>query len=267
MEVSWTDLHAAITANADRGARLPEPAGALASITAIPDIEADVEWLAGFTEDTTFTRSDAVSFVLWVLDPMYRAAGGVRAMEMEKASALINTSETAWKARNGRVRGWVRKHLEEDLRLRAGGGDPATDFWSQVRTKKRAALLLDYACIMAGVRVAIWWPEDKAVTVLPISGLPGSAPLVQINGNTGHALIGTGGHSMDSASWPAVYMGRTNEQIKWVSPMSTPAIGSHTTAEIQEQLREVLGPSVMPTGNRAALWDHLWWARLSEALT
>jgi hypothetical protein len=266
MEVSWADLHAAINANADRGARLPEPAGALASIAALP-AETDVEWLAGFTEDTTFTISDAVSFVLWALDPMYRASSGAREMEMEKASALIDTSETAWKARNGRVRGWVRKHLEEDLRLRAGGGDPAGDFWSQVRTKKRAALLLDYACIMAGVRVAIWWPEDKAVTVLPISGLPGSAPLVQINGNTGHALIGTAGHTMESSTWPAVYTGRKNEQIKWVSPMSTPAIGSHTTTEIQEQLRETLGSSVMPTGNRAALWNHLWWARLAEALT
>jgi hypothetical protein len=74
-------------------------------------------WLPDFTEDTTFVISDAVSLALWIRDPLFRTATPSvrRAMEKEEAAFLLHSSEVAWKEKGGKARGWVRKHLEEDL--------------------------------------------------------------------------------------------------------------------------------------------------------
>ena len=139
--------------------------------------EETLEWCPGWTTDTALIL-DAISLSLWIREPLYRTAAiPVRkAMEMEEASTLLNEIETAWKANKGR--GWVRKHLEEDLRMRAAGGEPAAD-WDTVRTQRRAAYLVDYIATVRSLRFGLWWSDRKSTRLnsshRSLSRMPSSA--------------------------------------------------------------------------------------------
>jgi hypothetical protein len=232
----------------------------------MPVEETRLSWLAGWTEDTTFTIADVISFVLWVRDPMYRTATPSvrRTMEREEAATLLEVSEKAWIEHNGKARGWVRKHLEEDLRGRSSGADPAPDAWDAVRKTKRAAQLVDYVCVMRGIRIGVWTPttETTHVTVLPAAGgIRGDAPFVQLNGVSGHVMLGPSGEFIvPPNAWPALA-----KDAKWEPALTAGSVGSHTTADIQGRLR-LVDPAADTTGNRTTLWERLHWHTLIAAL-
>lgn len=259
--VPWANLQAAILANPQRDVGLGLT-GAGGAVAAMPTEDTRVLWLpAGWTEDTSLTVADAVSLALWVREPLYRTATPTvrRAMESEEATALLNASETAWKEKGGRVRGWVRKHLEEDLRQRSGGADPAPDAWETVRTVRRAAHLLDYVCVMRGLRIALWWPEHKTVSVFPAAGgVPAGTPVVQLNCLSGRILMGPQGFTVPPTAWPALCVHAA--EFTW-APAQTIG-GSMTVA----QILEALPPDAERSGGRAVLWNRLHWLRLVAAL-
>jgi hypothetical protein len=229
--------------------------------------------LDGWTEDPTTNVADGISLSLWVQDPLYRIASPAirRSMEMEEAASLLQSSEAAWKSHNGKIRGWVRKHLEEDLRLRAGGGDAAPDAWTSVKTNKRAALLLDYICVMRGIRVALWYPDQKAVTVVPLSGPEVKATNVtQLNCLSCRILFSAQAiSSTPAADWPALQMAaKAAGDIAWIPPASAPAIGSQTVGQIFERILAMPGGSTaVKTGGRAALWSYYLWLKLKASLS
>jgi len=227
-------------------------------------------WLPGWTEDPTTNVTDAIALSLWVQDPLYRIASGSirRSMEMEEAASLLQGSEAAWRTHNGKIRGWVRKHLEEDLRLRAGGGDPAPDAWISVKTNKRAALLLDYVCVMRGIRVALWYPDQKAVTVVPLSGSKATA-VTQLNCLSCRILFSAQSASaVPAADWPALQMAaKAAGEIAWIPPASAPSIGSQTVGQIFERILAMPGgASAVKTGGRSALLSHYLWLKLKASL-
>ena len=250
MSVPWDQLRAAIEANPSNKAVLGGGA-ATVSLDTLPD-EIALTWLPGWHEDASFTVSDCVCLSLWVRDPMYRTATDSvrRAMEKEEASFLLHAIDSAWKEHNGRARGWCRKHLEEDLRLRAGGGDAAPDAWESVRLQKRAAQLVDYICALRSLRVGLWWPEHATVTNIPLSSE--SATIVQVSCTSGRILIGPSGYQIPFHAWKP-HMA-TVKDMQWVVPLCAPSIGAHTVAQIQEKLE---AKSVTATGNRAQLWTRL----------
>lgn len=257
--VPWSEMEAAIQANSQRSTVL-QGGKASASVTAIPT-EIAVPWLPGWTEDTSVTITDGVAMSLWIRDPLYRiAAPNIRrSMEMEEASALLHNSETAWKQFNGKARGWIRKHLEEDLRHRAGGGEPNTDTWETVRTTKRASLLLDYICISHGLRVALWWPDQKAVTIIPLTCDP--VPVSQLNCVSGRMLLGPSSEtSIPGPAWT-----HSPSAFVWAPPASSASIGSQTVAQIQERIKAIQ-PDDPPTTGRTALWNRLMWLTLRASL-
>lgn len=274
VSVPWVDVAAAIAANPQRGVTLgfgDKKVAASASIAAMPSAAAvALAWLgdAGWTEDTSCTIPDVVSFVLWVRDPLYRVAAAAvrRAMEMEEAAWLLENSETLWKTHGGKARGWVRKHLEEDLRSRSGGADAPPDTWETVRTTRRAALLVDYVCVVRGLRIALWWPEHGAITMIPAAGATATAPVVQLSATAARILLGPRGFQMPAAEWPAFVAAK--KSVTWTPPASAPAVGTNTVAQIREALDELLGPSAAPRmGNRTTLWNRLQWERLVCAVT
>jgi len=256
--VTWSSMEIAIQANPQKDASL-QSSSASSSIAIMP-ADTSVPWLKGWSEDSSFTITDPLSFALWMSDPLYRVATPMirRSMEMEEASALINASESAWKAHNGRARGWIRKHLEEDLRLRAGGADPAPDAWDSIRSTKRAALLLDYICIMRSVRVALWWPEQKMVTVVPLQSK--TKEVAQINCTSGRMLLGPVGE-MKIADWPTFMTANLGEFV-WSPPVTVPSIGGQTVAQISERL-QTLDTNFVPGGGRTVLWTRLQWLTLT----
>lgn len=268
--VPWANMVAAIQANPKRDTSLGLD-GAATAVAALPSDSPALEWLGGgWTEDTTLTVPDAVSFALWVRDPLYRTAsvGVRRAMEAEEATALLNASETAWRDHNGRVRGWVRKHLEEDLRGRSGSADPAPDFWESVRTQRRTALLLDYVCVMRSLRIAIWWPEHKTVTVIPAANAPNVLPVTpvsQLNATSGRVLLGPAGEtSVPPMKW-ALEVLPAGVEMSWTPPATVPAMTSMTVAQIQEAIA-VLDPAAEKTGGRQLLWNRLHWLQFMAAI-
>jgi hypothetical protein len=269
--VAWATLSATIAANPQRRIGLGGGGAASASLMAMPADTESLSWLDGWTEDTTFTVADVISFVLWVRDPMYRTATQSvrRAMEREEAATLLEVSEKAWVEHNGKARGWIRKHLEEDLRGRSSGADPSPDAWDSVRTNKRAAQLVDYVCVMRGIRVGLWWPgsegEMGAASVIPAAGgIRGDAPFVQLNCASGHILLGPAGEFVvASGAWFTLF--GSAKHVLWTPALTAGTVGSHTNADIQTRLR-LVNPAADLTGNRATLWSRLHWESLKQAL-
>ncbi|NDE15077.1 hypothetical protein EBZ80_09125 [bacterium] len=256
--VSWEELSAAIAANPGRGARPLNLNSASGSLAALGSDSGGSSPLPGWTEDTTQTVADVVSLVLWVREPMYRsaAAGVRRAMESEEAGALIGLVESAWRAHNGRRRGWVRKHLEEDLRGRAAGADPAGGFWDAVRTTKRTAQLVDYVGLVRGVRVALWWSGAETTTVIPASGVGADAGIVQLACDSARMLVGPSGFRLDDATaWPALLEG---SKARWMPPACAASAGALTVGQITDMLSGI-GAVVTVKKSRAALWQRLQW--------
>jgi hypothetical protein len=235
----------------------------------MPDSGAKVTWLgypSNWTEDTTFSIADVVSLVLWIADPLYRTATPPvrRIMEMEEASTLLEGIDANWRRLHGKARSWVRKHLEEDLRARSAGGDPAPDAWELVRTNKRAALLADYVCMCRDVRVALWWPEQKTCTVLPHTGASVKAGVVQLNCLSGRILLdNTGNYRVAAGSWPAVLAAAA--EMSWAPPLCAPAIGAQTVAQIQEKM-DALEPGLARTGGRGGMWNRYLWTMTRHEL-
>lgn len=248
--VSWSELKAAIDANPQQNVALSCGA-ASTSIATMPE-EATLEWLPGWTLDLAMIP-DAISLTLWVREPLYRTAtNSVRkAMEMEEASVLLHMIDDAWKSHKGR--GWVRKHLEEDLRTRAAGGEPAAD-WDTVRTVRRAAYLVDYIAIMRSMRFGLWWPDQKAVSVIPLSMADSnkSKDSVQIDCTSGHILLGPESEFLvQNAKWKSLVQ---SSLCKWIPPACAPSIGTNTVAQIRDKLSsEMTGMS----GTRQNLWNAL----------
>jgi hypothetical protein len=268
VHVPWSELSAAITVNAQRSIGFGVAGGAAYTVAALPEPAPTLSWLAGWTEDTTFTVSDVVSLVLWIKDPLYRVAvpSVRRVMEMEEAQALLHGSEIAWHTHGGKARSWCRKHLEEDLRQRAGGGDPEPDAWSVVRENKRAAQLVDYICVMHGIRLALWWPEMGTCTMIPVAGSATrhDEPVVQVNCTSGHVLLGPDSQFKIAASaWPALV--EVARDITWSPAACSPSAGASTVADIQSRIAAV-DPTAQRTGNRVALWRQLMWLTLVSAL-
>lgn len=262
--IPWSSLQEAIQANPNRWTAPPRPGGAAATIVAMPTTEQPVSWLAGWNEDTTSAIADIVSLVLWVSDPLYRTAteSAQRLMEKEEAAALLHASESEWKRLGGRVRGWVKGHLEEDLRERSAGGDPKADAWSSLRDTKRAANLVDYVCMVRGLRVALWWPESKTATVFPMTGGDSSHGIIQLNAESGRILLNPTGYRVDGPTWPTVLAAA--ESFKWSAPANAPAMGSQTIAQIRERL-EGLGLKDV-AGTKPVLWNTYLWTTFVNGL-
>lgn len=280
--VTWTELSAAIAANPFRskGCGLTATTGsASASLTirSMPVAETiGLPWLGaadlGWTEETTFAAADVLSFVLWVQDPLYRAAeAGVRlSMEQEVATTLLNGVEASWRRHHGKSRGWVRKHLEEDLRARSAGA-PATDgFWAASRTQRRVAHLVDYVAVVRGLRLGLWSPIGKTVTMIPMSGLETTVGVAQLNMETGRPLLTPTGVPLlqPATAWPALVESAKAGGIHWTPPACVASGGAMTVAQIQERLSLVVGAAAAAkkTGSRAALWATLHWEMLVQHL-
>lgn len=263
--VSWSEIEQAIKLNPQKEVSLSGEGAASTSISTMPAGDATLKWLPGWTEDDSISVADGVALSLWILDPMYRAASPSirRSMEMEEASFLLHNSDSAWKEHNGRVRGWIRKHLEEDLRLRAGGGDPAPDAWETIRGTKRAALLMDYICIVRGLRVALWWPDQKSVAVIPASDT-NITDVVQFNCLSGRIMVSSSGlYRVSGATW--FHLLEKAVDITWCPAASIPSIGAQTVAQIQERIAAIPGDHIK-TGGRAALWNRLQMLILKRSL-
>lgn len=262
--IPWTTLQEAIQANPNRLSAPLRPEGAAASIVAMPATEQPVPWLSTWNEDTTSVVADIVSLVLWISDPLYRTATATaqRLMEKEEAAALLHASEAEWKRLGGRVRGWVKGHLEEDLRDRAAGGNPKADAWSSLRDTKRAANLVDYVCMVRGLRVALWWPESRVATVFPMTGGNLSKGIIQMNADSGRILLNSTDYRVDGPTWPSVLAAA--EGFKWSAPANAPAMGAQTIAQIREKL-EGLGLKDV-AGTKPILWNTYLWTTFVNGL-
>jgi len=275
--VPWSQIKTAIATNSQASHGLLSGKSAMSATASLP-ADIPVPWLpAGWREDTTCSIGDIVSFALWIRDPMYRTATTNirRAMEMEEAAALLHAIDAAWK--DNKSRGWVRKHLEEDLRDRAAGVAAPPDAWESVRSLRRAAMLVDYVCIQKGIRVALWWPDCNTVTCIPCSPcspceMPSdaaepSAVVYNLNCTTGKSLVGLTGAAYPAVQWTSLHVLAKSggNGFTWIPPACAPSIGSLTVAAIYEQII-ALKADEPKIGGRIVLWNRLQWLRLCKSL-
>jgi hypothetical protein len=237
--VSWTALTEAIQANPNKTVQIGG-GPASASLLALPG-DTDVPWLPGWSHDTNQVL-DVIAASLWIREPLYRSAttSVKQTMEMEEATFLMNQIEAAYKIFTGHT--WVRKHLEEDLRLRSGGSPAAPDFWASMRTTKRLSQLVDYVCRLRGFRLCLFYPEQNEVTNVPLLS-HGLTAVTLVDTEAGRVLLGA------SCTLQTAII---RSEMTWFVPLSESSIGATTMAQIVQSLQS-LEPGVYK-GNRPTLW-------------
>jgi hypothetical protein len=258
--VPWSQISSAIAMNPTAAVGIPVKTAAATLLSLPPD--EPVPWFPkGWIEDTTCSIGDIVSFSLWIRDPMYRTATlSVRkTMEMEEAATLLHSIDTAWK--ENKTRGWIRKHLEEDLRERSAGAAAPPDVWESVRTVRRAALLADFVCSQRGFRVALWWPEYKSASCIPVVA-PADLPIYNLDCKTGRIIVGPAGAAVPAVEWPKLL---DVKDFTWTPPACVPSIGTLTVAAIHE-LIVAMEPTAPKTGGRVGLWNRYQWLRFLQSL-
>lgn len=240
-DIPWTSLSEAIQSNPNKTVQISGGA-ASASLLALP-ADTDVPWLPGWSHDTNQVL-DVVAASLWIREPLYRSAttSVKQTMEMEEAAALMNQIESAYKSFTGHT--WVRKHLEEELRLRSGGSLATPDFWASMRTTKRISQLVDYVCRVRGFRLCLFYPGQNEVTNVPLlsHGLP-PEKITLVDTEACRVLLG---------STITLQTAILASEMTWFVPLSEPGIGATTVAQIVQSL-QALEPGVYK-GNRPTLW-------------
>jgi hypothetical protein len=122
--------------------------------------------------------------VIGIADGLYENATYTtkRQMECEEAQRLEGLIASLYASQGGRSRGWTKSGLEACIRPRcSSGGDlrtldkaKSTFPWSLIRTDKVVSAFLDFLCVSKGVRVAVWFQEEKTVVIYPAADRMGS---------------------------------------------------------------------------------------------
>jgi hypothetical protein len=110
-------------------------------------------------------------------DPLYeespaRTRHQIECEEGVRVEAKLND---LYKSQGGRSRGWTKVALEGMIKPRCASGGNLKELdnakrgflWPLVRTDKPTSSFLDFLCVAKGIRVAVWFEEDKQVIVYP----------------------------------------------------------------------------------------------------
>jgi hypothetical protein len=122
---------------------------------------------------------------------------------------------------------------------------------------------MDYACMVRGVRVALWSAAQERVTVIPMTVGGDSIPtFIQFAVDSARVLIGPGpsGYQMEggATAWPALL---ESSPFRWMPPVSAPSAGAQTVAQIQDALEALgSGSSSIKKRSRGEMWTSLQWA-------
>jgi len=110
-------------------------------------------------------------------DPLYEDAPPrtKHQIECEEGVRLEAKMNDLYKSQGGRARGWTKVALEMMIKPRCASGGNLKELdvakrgflWPLVRTDKPTSSFLDFLCVAKGIRVAVWFEEDKQVIVYP----------------------------------------------------------------------------------------------------
>lgn len=246
----WDEIQSAIQCNVYRNEQLTFESH---EVSTTPSLS--LKTSGPFDTTTVMPIQNPISLILYQRDPLYRiTTQSIRhVMEIEEKNTLLSELESAWKTFHGKERGWVRKHLEESLSQSIEN----LDYWTTVQTNKKLAQMIDYICIVRGLRISIWW-EDK-VTVIPFKDKSLTGKLIHIRADTSTLFE----FEPTGDSFPlSLY---TQKEITWIPPVCAPSMGSQTIAQIQSQLKEFEiedGPKM----SRSELWNLLMWESFKRSL-
>lgn len=268
VHVQWEDLLNAADCNPIQS--IHSFGSATRSILAMPKESSSSLTLPleeGWKEEKSFTAPDVLALILWIENPLFRAATEEIRYEIkqELIDYLLTNMESLWKRYNGRARGWIRKHLEEELnKIRSQATSPLP-LWDLTR---RSALFIDFIAVVKDVRISLWNSKDDTYLLIPHS-LPfsslGKEVILQMNMDTFHPLINgkTGELKMSNKEWLEQVM----EGNKWTLPACVSSRGNPTVPEIRELVKLAnSGASEELKGTRAELWKRLHWLELRNEL-
>jgi len=106
---------------------------------------------------------------------MYAMANAMqrKAMECEEAQRLEGLLTELYRSQGGRTRGWTLSGLEPMMKPRCASGanlhelQKAKAAFDWMLEDKVSVAFLDFLCVAQQIRVAVWSPDKKNVTLYP----------------------------------------------------------------------------------------------------
>ena len=118
---------------------------------------------------------DPLSIAMDIKNPMYAMANAMqrKAMECEEAQRLEGLLTELYRSQGGRTRGWTLSGLEPMMKPRCASGanlhelQKAKAAFDWMLEDKVSVAFLDFLCVAQQIRVAVWSPDKKTVTLYP----------------------------------------------------------------------------------------------------
>jgi hypothetical protein len=135
---------------------------------------------------------DPLRIAMEIRDPMYGMAAfhQRKAMECEEAQRLEGLLTSLYKTEGGRSRGWTLSGLEPMIKPRCASGADLKELhrakvsFDWTLEDKVSVAFLDFLCVAQQIRIALWHPASKTITIYPAAdastALPKTIPLFHV---------------------------------------------------------------------------------------
>jgi hypothetical protein len=248
--VSWEQIEAVINSNSRRFADLEDiNTGVENGIR-----ESAVPWLPeGWTYANSEFRATPLSLALMATDPLYEISSPNirRSLEKEAGMEMSLEFDDLYNKHNGRLRKWVKSHLNIHLgNAAAGATDQPFNWTGLLDSIKVLSAVVDIICVKYNIRIAIWWSEHKKISLWPIEEsehVQNDTPIMNIEVLTsGEAHVLKGPNSdpkIKPAQWLSLF--KTIGEWQWVRPLTCPSLSGKTATELRSEYAELVDTSTM----------------------
>jgi hypothetical protein len=143
-------------------------------VTVIPVTAVPVTVIPAFAASAV-APVDPLRIAMEIRDSMYGMAAfhQRKAMECEEAQRLEGLLTSLYKTEGGRSRGWTLSGLEPMIKPRCASGADLKELhrakvsFDWTLEDKVSVAFLDFLCVAQQIRIALWHPASKTITIYP----------------------------------------------------------------------------------------------------
>lgn len=208
-------------------------------------------------ETLNYPLIDPILYIL-MNDPMYQMSKYASRFNMERElfQKMESESDSLYSEYGGRSRGWTKKMIDQYVKPRAAGGlskqKGVEHFnYETVFTDKSKASILDFLCVWANIRIALWSTEKK-VLLFPIhETIPSNSPIINVNSENSKIMC----LSKTPNEW---FNYVKEEKGDWIPSLNSGSLSSKKVGDMKAMIHRIEPSADLSSFSKEQLWNLLY---------